>query len=229
MRYNPKDYEGKIFGSLLVFGDSGIRKSGHVMMTCLCFCGKECFVPIDALAKGEVKSCGCIIKDISRQIHLKHGKSGTKLYSVWSAMKGRCNNQRDKAYKNYGARGIKVCDEWNSDYLNFYTWAMANGYREGLTIERIDVNKGYNSENCTWITLSEQQNNRRNLIRYNGVSASKIAREHGIPNKLMRHRLYKLGWSLEEAIGIVPRKYPANWQTRAKRPGPCRRSLPKND
>lgn len=99
-------------------------------------------------------------------------RNGARLYTIWIAMRQRCNNPNNSNYSNYGAKGIKVCKEWN-DYNNFYNWAIANGYKEDnkkLTIDRIDNSKGYKPENCRFLTLQEQQNNRTNnhCITFNG-------------------------------------------------------------
>lgn len=90
-----------------------------------------------------------------------HGKSKTKLYTVWLALKQRCTNVRDKSYPHYGARGITVCDEWLNNFQIFYLWSMLNGYKEGLQIDRIDNDKGYSSDNCRWTTCSKNNQNRR--------------------------------------------------------------------
>ena len=87
-----------------------------------------------------------------------HGESKTRLYRVWCAMKYRCDNKSCCSYKNYGERGISLCDKWKT-YINFRCWALDNGYKEGLSIERLNVNKGYSPENCTWINISKQARN----------------------------------------------------------------------
>ena len=84
-----------------------------------------------------------------------HGPTNTRLYSIWTDMKHRCYDQNQKAYKNYGGKGIVICDEWKEDFKAFYDWAMANGYAEGLTIDRIDPSKSYDPSNCQWLTRSE--------------------------------------------------------------------------
>ena len=94
----------------------------------------------------------------------KHNGKGTKLYDVWCNMKYRCDNQRNNAYKYYGARGIKVCSEWY-DFAVFREGALNNGYGEGLTIDRIDVNRDYEPSNCRWITMSEQNKNQQRTIK----------------------------------------------------------------
>lgn len=99
------------------------------------------------------------------QKYIHHGMKGTKLYNVWKSMKRRCYNSSYKYYKDYGARGITICDEWLHHFKQFYDWSMNNCYQEGLTIDRIDNDKGYSPDNCRWITNGEQQNNKRNSVR----------------------------------------------------------------
>lgn len=84
-----------------------------------------------------------------------HGQSGTRLYSIWSKMKSRCNRKKDPAFRFYGAKGIKVCEEWENDFFSFKEWAELNGYTDKLTIDRIDSKKGYSPDNCRWLTPSE--------------------------------------------------------------------------
>ena len=90
-----------------------------------------------------------------------HGKSNTKLYEVWKAMRRRTKRENSQAYENYGGRGIGICEEWEKDFETFYKWAIENGYREGLSIDRKDNNKGYNPDNCRWTTRKVQNNNTR--------------------------------------------------------------------
>lgn len=112
-----------------------------------------------------------------------HGLTGTRIYRIWKCMRTRCNNPNRKDYKNYGGRGIKLCPEWDN-FLNFYEWAMANGYDDSLTIERIDVDKGYEPNNCCWITNKEQAKNKQDTLRliYKGkpISAIELSKITGI-------------------------------------------------
>ena len=137
----------------------------------------------------------------------KHGERNTKLYSVWSSMKTRCNNPNDKEHKNYGGRGIKVCKEWEESFSKFSEWAKHNGYKEGLTIERINVNGNYCPENCTWITIEEQARNRTNTrwVEYNGktMSLAEACEIFGVPQGTVRRRLED-GWSIDDALSVSP-------------------------
>lgn len=132
-------------------------------------CGKvRCLNERDATKNsGLCKSCS---HKGNRNGRNTHGMYGTRIYRIWANMKARCNNKNDYHYKNYGARGIKICDEWLQDFRNFYNWAINNGYRDDLTIDRINVNGNYEPSNCKWSTMLEQSKNRRasHLVTYNG-------------------------------------------------------------
>lgn len=170
-----KDIKGITFGRLHV-----IRRcsniNGRTAWLCVCDCGKEVTVMGNSLLSGKTNSCGCIRKEnaaaqaqkagLARGMQLiTHGKSNTRLYSIWKSMRQRCNNPNNKYYSDYGGRGIKVCDEWNL-YSNFEKWAMENGYQEKAefgecTIDRIDNERGYEADNCRFVNLKVQANNRR--------------------------------------------------------------------
>lgn len=142
-----------------------------------------------------------------------HGKRNTRLYRIWANMKTRCYNQKDPHYKNWGARGIRVCDEWREDFSAFYSWAMSNGYAEDLSIDRIDNDKGYSPENCRWATSEEQKENKQSPVRkisYGGetLTISEWTSRLGLGKETIRERLKK-GWTEEEALfgrGTTPRK-----------------------
>lgn len=135
--------------------------------------------------------------------HLTHGKSNTRLYSIYSNMKTRCYNKNSVDYKNYGERGITICKEWLSSFMSFYNWSINNGYKQGLLLDRKDNELGYSPENCRWVDSIEQNNNKRNnnLIKYKGKtqSISKWSTELGINRVTLLSRL-RNGWSVERAF-----------------------------
>lgn len=135
---------------------------------CLCDCGKETLVRMSNLRSGHAASCGCAS---SRQYRgkdnpsYKHGHVHCRLYAVWESMKQRCENPKNDAYKNYGGRGVSVCDEWH-DFSIFEKWAISSGYDENAphgkcTIDRINVNGNYEPSNCRWVDMSVQRQNQR--------------------------------------------------------------------
>ena len=127
--------------------------------------------------------------------HNQNGLSNTKLYRVYRGMISRCYKKYDKFYNDYGGRGIIICDEWlgSNGFLCFYNWAMENGYSEGLSIERKNVNGNYCPENCCWITMKEQQRNKRNnvLVKYNGeeLLLSDVAKKTGLTENAIKYRI----------------------------------------
>lgn len=163
------DLTGRQFGRLTVIKrvEGNIR---HPQWLCKCECGNESIVFGTNLRRGTTASCGCLGREkAAEQMRINmstHGKSSSRLYYVWIAMKNRCYRETDKAYENYGGRGIKICDEWLHDFKSFYDWAMANGYDENAprgqcTLDRIDVNGNYCPKNCRWVDMKIQRNNRR--------------------------------------------------------------------
>ena len=132
-----------------------------------------------------------------------HKMSNTRIHRIWRMMKHRCNCTTYDSYKHYGGRGIKVCEEWQSSFQNFYEWAVANGYSDNLTIDRKDANGNYEPSNCRWVSMTDQANNRRNnhLVTLNGCTKTlaEWAEAYGIKRDTISHRLIR-GWSIERAI-----------------------------
>jgi hypothetical protein len=155
-----KDLTGKKFNRLIVKSLKGTNKYGKRLWECICDCGKKIVVDTSSLTTGNTKSCGCYKQDLIKKLNFKHGSSHTKLYYVWQSMINRCYKKNNKQYKNYGDRGITVCKEWVNDYYVFYFWAVNNGYKEGLTIDRINNNGNYEPLNCRWVDYQTQARNK---------------------------------------------------------------------
>lgn len=134
---------------------------------------------------------------------VKHGMAGTRLYRIWIGMKNRCNDPKHVKYDDYGGRGITVCEAWEHNSKAFCDWAMANGYTDELTLDRVDVNGNYCPENCRWATWKEQHNNRRNniVVTFNGKTQTlpRWAEETGIDHHKLFMRLSR-GWSAERTL-----------------------------
>lgn len=160
-----KHLEGQKFGrwTVLERTDKNL-KTGCTMWLCRCECGTEKAVSELSLVNGKSKSCGCLHKDSLTS----HNMSYSRIYNVWGHIKSRCTNPKHHAWKDYGGRGIALFSEWQ-EFENFYNWAINNGYKNNLSIDRIDVNGNYEPNNCHWVTNKEQSRNRRNnkLITYN--------------------------------------------------------------
>ena len=198
------DLTGQRFGRLRVIERAQSNKNGYPRWLCKCDCGNITTAYGMHLKSGASKSCGCLISEKSRERATKHGLSSSKIYPIWKSMNQRCTNPNDKRFNNYGARGIKVCDEWKNDFQTFYDWAMANGYADDLTIDRIDVNGNYEPSYCRWATPIEQANNatQNHFITYNGKTQTMAqwAKETGIKYTTIRARINAYHWDIERAL-----------------------------
>ena len=215
-----KDLIGQKFGRLTVLGLDYIQKyiypNGKVAniyyLKCQCECGKICSIRKSKLMNGYTRSCGCLRKETTAKNKpaTTHGLHKTRLYETWHHMKQRCYDKNIKGYKNYGGRGITVCEEWKNDFKKFYDWAMQNGYTEELTIDRIDNNGNYEPSNCRWVTIKIQNRNTRanRNITYNDETHCLVewAEILNIKKETLATRLGKLKWSIEKAFKERVRK-----------------------
>lgn len=204
------DLTGRRFGRITVLGFKE-RKNKHTYWFCLCDCGTE-FVSIgNNLCRGKSKSCGCLRKEMVSEKYKTHGDSTERLCRIWYSIRRRIFNTHDPRYKDYGGRGIRLCDRWLK-YENFKA-DMYSSYIEHVqkfgewetTIERKDVDGDYCPDNCTWATREEQGKNTRRTVRleYRGhvYSIAELAQEFNINPRTLKHRLRR-GWTVEQAISI---------------------------
>lgn len=196
------DLIGKRFGKLIVLEYIGKNKHGNIIWKCKCDCGNVTTTTSNCLLTGNTKSCGCLAYDYYHYHtgkNIKHNKSNTRLYHIWRDMKLRCYNKSQLGYKNYGGRGIKVCEEWLNDFEVFYDWAINSGYQDNLTIDRINNNGNYEPNNCRWATSSCQSNNKTNsvFIDYNDkhLTVAQWSKITGLPYNIIWQRL-KRGWDI---------------------------------
>ena len=194
---------GNRYGRLLVLARAENSKANKARWLCRCDCGIEKVIFATALVGGLSKSCGCLNNEVRGKASVTHGLRKHPLYPVWNDMKCRCRNKTHHAYKFYGARGVTVCDEWRTSFKAFYTWAMANGYKSGLEIDRRDNSLGYSPSNCRWTTRAEQARNRNVCVlkTINGVTKTvgEWADVHGLKQSTVHGRL-KRGWSIQESL-----------------------------
>ena len=204
-----KDETGNRYGKLVVImrAPDRIDAKGekHTRFICKCDCGNYTEEDGHTLRIGHAKSCGCLKVEASTI----HGGKGSRLYGVWCGIKRRCYNPNLPSFKYYGARGIGICDEWKDDFAAFRDWAFSHGYDENAekfecTIDRINVNKGYSPDNCRFVSMKVQANNRTNTVKIDSghgemVTVNDISEATGIANYTIRSRIDS-GWTYDQII-----------------------------
>jgi len=204
------DITNQRFGKLVVVSKHHQDKRQEWFWECKCDCGNTKIVSGYKLRSGNTKSCGCLQKEVRNAgLHKSHGMSDTRLYTTWLNMKHRCYYKKNAMYYAYGAKGIRVCNDW-FDFENFAEWALSHGYADDLTIERIDYTKDYCPENCKWIPMTDQYLNRSDshLVTAFGKTQTikEWSAETGIKYDTIERRLNAYGWSAEEAVSVKPHK-----------------------
>lgn len=229
-----EDLTGLKFSRLTVIKKLESNKHGKTQWLCKCDCKEDSTIITNtgALKSGNTKSCGCLVSELVRKANTTHGKSKDRIYRIHTLMKRRCYSKKDQDYKDYGGRGIKICDEWldkENGFMNFHDWAMENGYSDDLSIDRIDVNGNYEPNNCKWATDEAQANNKRNnhYVEINGVvkTITQWAKENNLAAYTIRRRIEK-GISGEELLMPVDKigtaEYASNnkgvtWHSKSKK------------
>lgn len=196
---NSLDLIGEIFGKLTVVSRKG-SKHGRSQWLCKCDCGKEVMVTTNNLKNGGTKSCGCSRIGICGKSNTTHGASGKPLYAVWQAMRRRCSNRNARRFKDYGGRGISICQEWLESPNEFIAWALTNGYGKGKQLDRIDNNGNYEPNNCRFVTAKDNSNNRRDTVFYDGIPLTTICATRNLNYGTIKSRINRGRWPIEKAI-----------------------------
>ena len=192
---------GETFGSWTVINKAE-NKGNNIAWLCKCKCGTERSVLAYNLSSGKSKSCGCGQRNAASKANRSHGGSGTRLYRIYKGMKQRCYNQKNHAYHYYGGKGVAICDDWKSDFLKFKKWALESGYNKNMTIDRLNPNGNYSPENCRWVNMQKQQNNKLNSAFVTIGDEKKTIAEWAELNKTNKQTLYSKFYRLFEQLKV---------------------------
>lgn len=209
--HNAKDITGMRFGKLVAVAPSDKRLDRHIIWECVCDCGTICFVSGASLRKGLTLSCGCYMSEVVHKNNIKykmtHNLSQSRPYNIWKLLLQRCYNKKHKSFKDYGGRGISVCERWN-DFSLFWE-DMKENYSDTLTIDRIDNDGNYCKENCMWATQIEQSKNKRDNVYIEINGETKILKDwvryYDINMSTYYHRT-KSGMSQQEALTKIGKR-----------------------
>lgn len=198
---------GERFGRLVAIGPVGVKRR-QICWECLCDCGNLAVVRLSNLRNGTAQSCGCLHREITGAIRRTHGKSHSRVFYIWVAIKQRCSNPNNKAYKNYGGRGISMCAEWRESFDSFFAYVsqLPNFGVKGYTLDRSDNNRGYEIGNMRWATRLEQNRNKRqqknaHLLTHNGKTQPlhAWAVELGMAESTLKGRIDD-NWGVERSL-----------------------------
>ena len=203
------DLTGKIIGRLEVVerAEDYISPKGYrsIRWKCKCKCGNIVTVRYSDIKSGRTLSCGCLHKERAIEANFIHGMTNSRLHQIWNNIKDRVFNHNCKQYKDYGGRGISICNEWKDNFTAFRDWAYSNGYQDDLMIDRINNDDSYSPCNCRWVDrLTQNNNTRKNVfLTFSGkkLTVSQWARELGVNVSLLRCRL-KRGWTVEDTLSV---------------------------
>lgn len=203
------DLSGQRFGKLTALRFIG-RVNKHSMFMCICDCGKETIVTSNNLRRNHTTSCGCeSSKKTMGKRSITHGLSKHPLFKMWCYMRNRCYWDKHNRFEHYGGKGITVCDEWRDDFEPFYLWAINNGWKKGLSIDRRENDKNYCPDNCRFTTTFHQNRNRTSNVKITIDGETKILIEwselSGINPMTIQKRI-ELGWDLKDAVFRKPQK-----------------------
>lgn len=202
-KYKGPEWIGKRYGRLTVIREAFMDATGVYKWGLRCDCGNVIESRIGNVVNGHTVSCGCYKTEVISAPR-KHGMAGTRLYNIWREMKRRCKTG-NSASKHYADRGITICEEWES-FVNFENWAINNGYKDDLSIERTDVNGNYCPENCKWINRALQTRNTRKTlwVDRNGkrMSLAEACEQENVPYKTVFARITNLGWTVDKALSV---------------------------
>lgn len=211
MANNSNEWLGKRFGRLTIVDfEHATPPYRGWLWVCKCECGNTRTVMPNDVKRGKTRSCGCLHDEVcsKKASKFKHSvKDYPRLYSIYNGIKKRCYNENEARYKDYGARGIEMCESWSNNtdgFDNFVEWSLLNNYTDDMTIDRIDVNSDYAPENCRWVSLAEQALNKRDTlwVTYKGkkIPLMTLCNEMGMSYDTVHNRVYTLNWSVERAV-----------------------------
>lgn len=201
------DYIGKIYGRLLVIqvGDRVEGRRGKYVYA-HCECGNVKDYLVNNLQRGMTKSCGCLRKEVTkdRNSEITYGLSRHPLRGVWRNMIERCYNKDSESFKNYGGRGVGICNEWREDFIQFFNWAISNGWNFGIELDRVNNNGDYCPENCRFVTRMENSRNKRNNIWVEYRGERKILKDwatyFGVSYKALHKKMKYKGFTFLSAL-----------------------------